>query len=397
MLTPLMLVILAVAIAASQQRRRYLQYLRLYHQQEDARREALRDGRVPPVQRLLIPVGPTRIKLVDWSDDDFLYFCRFSRAELVDLVAGLKLPPFFRAKNGTKEGAFVAVMMLCVRLADPSRLGLEALLFGRDVSQCSRIINLLIDYMFFTWARGLMKWNPALMTPERCELFAAAARMKGSVLDNICCLIDGTIRGIARPIDEQRQWFNGHKRKHAAKYQLVSSLDGLLVHLFPSVGRRGDMGILDSSGIIDIWREHLLGDNGRQMACFGDLGYGCLQGVLYCGFNASNDAIKNAFNDRMKVVRVCVEWAFGEIVTLWAQLDRKKEQKTGLRPIGRMYVVAAFLTNCLFCIRGGNKTATYFGLVPPTLTEYLESFEGIMAEWGEEDDRVAAAVADDDD
>jgi len=114
---------------------------------------------------------------------------------------------------------------------------------------------------------------------------------------------------------ELRQWYNGHKRKHAYKCQLLISLDGLAIHLFPSVGRRADQSIMHESRVAEDMIEHCKGENARQMICYGDLGYGLLRGVIFCGYkNPASEAQRN-FNKAMSVVRICVEWQFGLIIT----------------------------------------------------------------------------------
>jgi len=50
-----------------------------------------------------------------------------------------------------------------------------------------------------------------------------------------------------------------------------------------------------------------------------------------------------------------------------------------------MYFVATFLTNLLTCLRvpGHTNTANYFRVDPPTVDEYLATFEGLIpgVEW----------------
>lgn len=58
---------------------------------------------------------------------------------------------------------------------------------------------------------------------------------------------------------------------------------------------------------------------------------------------------------------------------MWAQLQRKEEQKVGLRPVGRMYCVGSFLANVHYCLRP-NQTARYFELNTHKLPTYLATF-----------------------
>lgn len=49
--------------------------------------------------------------------------------------------------------------------------------------------------------------------------------------------IDATFVGIARPEEDamQREVYNGHMRKHALKYQVVTTPNGLIVNFFGPV------------------------------------------------------------------------------------------------------------------------------------------------------------------
>jgi len=123
---------------------------------------------------------------------------------LQNLVVQLRLPDTFIASNRSRTTSLEALMMLCSRLVDGARLVLQVNLFGRDPTQCDRFINDMLDWIFDRWAKGLMKWNPLLMSPERCEYLAAAAVDKGSPFDNLVCLVDGTVVRISRPEEGQR-------------------------------------------------------------------------------------------------------------------------------------------------------------------------------------------------
>ena len=81
---------------------------------------------------------------------------------------------------------------------------------------------------------------------------------------------------------------------------------------------------------------------------------------------------QQAFNSHMSSVREAAEWSFDDIVTLWAYLDMKRQQKVLLQPVGLFYRVGAILANCHFCLKRGNRTSDYFGVLPPQLRDYLQ-------------------------
>ena len=71
-------------------------------------------------------------------------------------------------------------------------------------------------------------------------------------------------------------------------------------------------------------------------------------------------ANQQAYNARMSGVRQAVEWTFGEVCTLWAYVDMRRQQKLGLQPVG------------LFCsqlsrLSRGNQTADHFNLAPTAI------------------------------
>lgn len=89
----------------------------------------------------------------------------------------LGLPDVLRhPDNSLNVDPLEALMILTSCLADSARLGLQSVLFGWDVSQISRIVNLVIGDIYWNWARCLREWNKDLMTPERCEVYVAGAQ-----------------------------------------------------------------------------------------------------------------------------------------------------------------------------------------------------------------------------
>ena len=62
----------------------------------------------------------------------------------------------------------------------------------------------------------------------------------------------GTVHSVCRPGEGQRQLYNGHKRVHGIKLQLIVCSDGMIANLFePIEGRRHDSFLLPRLGILD--------------------------------------------------------------------------------------------------------------------------------------------------
>ena len=66
-----------------------------------------------------------------------------------------------------------------------------------------------------------------------------------------------------------------------------------------------------------------------------------------------------------------LEWLFGDIINSFKFLDYKKNLKTGLSGVGKMYIVCALLRNAITCLYG-NHTSEFSNLEPPTLEEYFQ-------------------------
>ena len=72
----------------------------------------------------------------------------------------------------------------------------------------------------------------------------------------------------------------------------------------------------------------------------------------------------------MSKARVSVEWIFGDIINYFAFLDFKKKLKVKLSVVGKMYVTCALMHNARTCLYG-NVTSKFFGIDPPTLSQYF--------------------------
>jgi len=230
-----------------------------------------------------------------------------------------------------------------------------------------------------------------IIMAEQEEVFCLAIENNDVVLKHLlllseeskstyCCntrcfgFIDGTVRSICRPTKYQRVCYNGHKRVHGLKFQSVVLPNGLIGHLFaPLEGRRHDCALLRHSGLLDQLEERQWRTaDGHSFALYGDPAYPNRDFLISPFRGAVLTAEESAFNRAMSSVRECVEWEFGKILSIFAYLDYKKNQKIFLQPVAKYYIVGAILANCHTCLYG-NQTSNYFDLRPPTLEEYLHS------------------------
>jgi hypothetical protein len=233
--------------------------------------------------------------------------------------------------------------------------------FGIRKSKLSSIIQAFTSALYEVANQYLN--NPQLFS-DRWPLLADLVRQKSNgAVHGVWGFIDGTLRKTCRPSQFQRLAYSGHKRCHGIKFQSVVTPDGLIAMMFgPIPGSRHDSFMLGQSNLVQQLREVVpLNHEGIPMyQLYGDPAYP-QSGVLFGGFrNARPGTIEAAWNTEMSKVRESVEWLFKEIIVQWSFLDYRPSMKIFLSPIGKYYIIGAFLTN-LRCCCYGSQTSNYFG------------------------------------
>ncbi len=298
---------------------------------------------------------------------------RFRKSQMYELFEAMDMPVRFVAPCRTSWSSMEGLLVLVRRLAYPSRLGDLCEEFGRSKPVLSLIFNSMLVWLWERWG-GLITdpFTKPYFTEERIDSYANAVATKAGADLRIWGFIDGTLRAICRPDQHQKEYYSGHKRFHALKYQGVTTPDGLIASLHgPFEGKRHDAGVYARSGLRAQLHQHMNFPGGGAYALFGDSAYP-LSLYLQKGFQGIDlTHEQQAFNTRMSSVRQAAEWTFGEINTLWAYVDMRRQQKVGLQPVGMYYRAAALLTNFHVCLQRGNQTSDYFQMAPPQLREYM--------------------------
>ena len=98
------------------------------------------------------------------------------------------------------------------------------------------IRNDVVDWMYTTHGHKITQWNRDLLNPAELNEYADAISNKGAALENCFGSIDGIVRPISKPDENQRNVYNGHKRVHALKFQSIVLPNGLIGHLYGTVG-----------------------------------------------------------------------------------------------------------------------------------------------------------------
>ena len=99
------------------------------------------------------------------------------------------------------------------------------------------ISSLVVDTIDQEHNHRITQWNDTLLNPALLETYARAIQQIGSPLHNCFGFIDGTVRPVCRPDQNQRIVYNGHKRVHGLKYQSVALPNGMIVNMYGPIGK----------------------------------------------------------------------------------------------------------------------------------------------------------------
>ena len=295
---------------------------------------------------------------------------RFNKNDIPLLLDVFQLPQTIICSQGTVCSDIEGLCLLLRRLAFPCRYSDLASTFGRNPTEMCLIFNKVLDHIYNTHSTKVTAWNYRLLAPNLLRQYADAIHLKGAPLDNCFGLIDGTVRRIARPKDNQRIVYNGHKRVHCLKYQSLALPNGIIANMSgPYEGKKHDSTMLYESGLLVSLQQNAW-YNGVPLCIYGDPAYP-LKVHLQAPFSTLNiTPNQRSYNKSMSEVRIGVEWLFGEITNYFKFVDFKKMQKIGLSPLGKLYIVCALLQNALTCLYG-NIVSEYFEVQPPTLHDYF--------------------------
>ena len=296
---------------------------------------------------------------------------RFYRNDIYNLIDVLQLPPEFVCYNGLHVDGVESFCIFLKRFAFPCRYSDLVPRFARAIPQLCMVTNEVMNFIYTRWNNLLTDLNQPWLSPASLQRYATAIHQRGAGLDNCWGFVDGTIRRISRPGQDQRILYNGHKRVHAIKFQSVAAPNGLVANLYgPVEGRRHDSGMLADSGLLTNLQAHSFSPTGRVLCIYGDPAYPLRQHLQAPFRGAVLTPQQIAWNKSMSEVRVSVEWIFGDIVNYFKFLDFKRNLKIRLSAVGKMYIVCALMHNARTCLYG-NTTSEYFDVKPPTIFEYF--------------------------
>ncbi|SPO30479.1 uncharacterized protein UTRI_05218 [Ustilago trichophora] len=284
----------------------------------------------------------------------------------------LRLPDPVRTSVNDVSDSKTALLMLLAWLRGSRLRSLEGQ-FGWSHSRSSRIIHQVSEFIHRRWCHLLdvTSARHRLLSPRRLDYYAAAIERK-TRLPQFWGAIDGTVRPIAMPINEQREAYNGHKRVHALKYQFIATPDGLLFVSAPFDGRRHDAHMVIETHLVAWAAENAKGEDGEQRYLYGDQAYGVSPAIISPFKGNLITRNQELTNHVLGKYRTTVEWGIGMVSMQWPRFRDKQYQRTGLTPCGRDWMVATLLWNAKTCLIG-NQISISMGCNPPTLEEYFSS------------------------
>ena len=305
-----------------------------------------------------------------WTEDECWADFRFHKDDLYRLQNALNFVEPIITDNRLNVDPLEALCILLKRLAFPCRYSDMIPRFGRSVPDLCLIFNKALDKVHSDFGHLLTSFDQQWLSRQNLKEFADAIHAKGAPLDVCWGFIDGTLRQVARPGEDQQPMYSGHKRHHGFKMQSISAPNGLIVNLYgPIAGSRHDSYLLSQSGLLNLLERYSYAPNGQPLCVYGDPAYPFSE-KLQTGFKNASTPAEDLYNQRMSSVRVSVEWVFGDVIERFKFTDFSKMQKIGLSAVTKQYVVSALLSNARTCIHG-SVTSEYFSCKPPSLESYL--------------------------
>ena len=168
-----------------------------------------------------------RFNLHEMADSECRAESRVNKRDLPLLAECLQIPDAFVCNQGSVFEGMEALCILLRRHSYPCMYSDMIPRFGRQAPVLSMVTNKVLDFIYGTHGRRIKEWNHDLLSPARLQTYADAVYAKGAALENCFGFVDGTVRPIARPDENQRVVCNGHKRVHALKFQSVVLSNGI--------------------------------------------------------------------------------------------------------------------------------------------------------------------------
>ena len=177
-----------------------------------------------------------RFDLENVDESECLAEFRVQKQDIPLLANVLQLPMNIHCPQRTICDRIEGLCMLLRRFSYPCRYSDMISRFGRPVPELCMITNEVMDNIFNNHSHRISQWNDDILNPQLLQEYADVIHAKGAPLENCFGFIDGTVRPIARPDQQQRIVYNGHKRVHSLKFQSVALPNELIGNMYGPVG-----------------------------------------------------------------------------------------------------------------------------------------------------------------
>lgn len=171
------------------------------------------------------------------ENDECLSEFRFHKRDIPLLADVLQVPDVITCYQRSVCSGLEALCVVLKRLAYPCRYADMIPRFAKPVPVLCMINNYMVDFIYQMHSHRILQWNDALLNPRALDKYATAIAAQGSPLENCFGFIDGTVRPISKPGQNQKIVYNGHKRVHAIKFQSVALPNGMIGNMFGPVGK----------------------------------------------------------------------------------------------------------------------------------------------------------------
>ena len=162
----------------------------------------------------------TRFDLNEWTNDEFLADFRFHTADVYRLFHALHIPAQITTYNWSLYDGLEAFCVFLKRYAYPCRYSDLVPRFGRPIPKLCMMSNSIMNFIYENYNYLLNDFNQPWLSRNKLEECSIAIHNKRAPLMNCFGFVGGTVRPCSRPGQNQRILFNGHKQKHALKFQM---------------------------------------------------------------------------------------------------------------------------------------------------------------------------------
>lgn len=175
-----------------------------------------------------------RFDLQNIDEAECLVEFRVQKQHIPVLANVLQLPVNIQCPQRTICNRVEGLCMLLKRFSYPCRYSDMISRFGRPVPELCMITNEVMDNIFNNHSHRISQWNRDVLSSPLLQEYADA---KGSPVENCFGFIDGAVRRITRPNQQQRIVYNGHKRVRSLKFQSVALPNRLIGNMYGPVDK----------------------------------------------------------------------------------------------------------------------------------------------------------------